>query len=403
MVAQTLLVLQPDRLGHRPRPAHGLPVRTRPACSAPGPAPSPTAATSARLLIIAQTAAMVQSFVLAAVVFAATATVGGRSTRSPPCRASSPPSTTRPAGPSSSRWCRAEELPNAVSLNSAVMTGSRVVRPRRWPASSWSRSGFGWAFLLDAVSYIAVIVRPLGDAHRRSSIVEPPTATAKGQVREGLRYVFAEPQLLVPLVMMAVIGTFAFNFSVTIPLLVKRTLGGDDATFTLLFSVLSLGSLVGALTTARRSTVDQPQPDRLVRRLRRGHAPAGRGPEPLGRLPRRHRPRLRQRRLPDLLDGHRPAPRRTRCTGGGCWPCRPWSSSAAPPSAGRSWGGSPTSAVLAPAWCVGGVACLAAALYGFQRAHGRRTDAAPRRGPDRRTGARRGRGPRRTEHRVWDA
>ena len=59
--------------------------------------------------------------------------------------------------------------------------------------------------------------------------------------------------------MMAIVGTLAFNFSVTIPLLVTRTLGGSDGTFTVLFSVLSLGSLVGALWTARRDEVTSRQ------------------------------------------------------------------------------------------------------------------------------------------------
>src|SRR3954452_11678497 len=83
----------------------------------------------------------------------------------------------------------------------------------------------------------------------------PPGPKGKGQVRQGLRYVFGEPKLLVPLVMMALIGTLAFNFSVTLPLLVKRSLHGDDTTFTILFSILSLGSLLGALSNARRKTI----------------------------------------------------------------------------------------------------------------------------------------------------
>jgi MFS family permease len=57
-----------------------------------------------------------------------------------------------------------------------------------------------------------------------------------------------------PLVMMALIGTFAFNFQVVVPVLVTTDLGGSDTTFTLLFSFLSLGSLVGALATARRTS-----------------------------------------------------------------------------------------------------------------------------------------------------
>jgi MFS family permease len=56
--------------------------------------------------------------------------------------------------------------------------------------------------------------------------------------------------------MMAVIGTLAFNFSTVLPLFVTRDLHGGDVTFTWLMSVLSLGSLVGALATARRRSID---------------------------------------------------------------------------------------------------------------------------------------------------
>ena len=55
--------------------------------------------------------------------------------------------------------------------------------------------------------------------------------------------------------MMAVIGTLAFNFQVVMPLFVVRTFHGNEATFTVLFSVLSIGSLAGALATARRRTI----------------------------------------------------------------------------------------------------------------------------------------------------
>jgi len=79
---------------------------------------------------------------------------------------------------------------------------------------------------------------------------------ARGQVREGLRYVRNIPDLWLPLAMVAVIGTLTFNFSVVMPLFVERTLHGTDASFTLIFSVLSLGSLVGALAAARRRSID---------------------------------------------------------------------------------------------------------------------------------------------------
>jgi MFS family permease len=154
----------------------------------------------------------------------------------------------------------AADLPNAVSLNSAVMTGSRVIGPALAGALVLT-VGYGWPFVLDGLTYTAVIaglvaMRP-AELYRSA-----PMPRHKGAVREGLRYMRSEPNLFVPLVMMALIGTFAFNFSVTVPLLVSGPLGGGTGTFTLLFSVLSLGSLVGALATARRSIVT---PRQLVR------------------------------------------------------------------------------------------------------------------------------------------
>ena len=149
------------------------------------------------------------------------------------------------------------DLANAVSLNSAVMTGSRVIGPAI-AGFLVVTVGHGWAFVIDGLSYLAVLAGLL--AMRPAELFPSPRATrAKGQVRAGLRYIRARSELLVPLVMMAIIGTLAFNFSVTIPLLVEGPLRGDDTTFTLLFSVLSIGSLVGALGTARRTAVTSRQ------------------------------------------------------------------------------------------------------------------------------------------------
>jgi len=143
------------------------------------------------------------------------------------------------------------DVSNAVSLNSAVMTGSRVIGPAA-AGGLVLLVGFGWPFIIDALSYVAVLI---GLVMMRPSELNrsAPTPRAKGQVRQGLRYIRSEPNLLVPIVMMAIIGTFAFNFSVTVPLLVQGPLDSGTTTFTLLFSVLSAGSLLGALVSARRT------------------------------------------------------------------------------------------------------------------------------------------------------
>ncbi|MBX7069845.1 MAG: MFS transporter [Microthrixaceae bacterium] len=147
----------------------------------------------------------------------------------------------------------AERVNNAVGLNSALMTGSRVIGPAL-AGILIATVGYGWAFVVDGLTYIAVIVGYLrmnpAEIHRG-----PVTPRGKGQVRAGFRYAMGKPELRIPLVMMAIIGTLAFNFTVVMPLLIKETFGGSDSTFTWFFSVISVGSMVGALMSARRSEI----------------------------------------------------------------------------------------------------------------------------------------------------
>ena len=142
---------------------------------------------------------------------------------------------------------------NAVSLNSALMMGSRVVGPAL-AGLMIHTVGYGWTFAADGFSYIAVI---LGLALMRTAEMRPRVIAqrGKGQVRAGLKYARTLPELWLPLVMMAIVGTLAFNFQTVMPLLVKRTLHGNDTTFTLVYSVISVGSLIGALLSARRTSI----------------------------------------------------------------------------------------------------------------------------------------------------
>jgi MFS family permease len=146
-----------------------------------------------------------------------------------------------------------DDVNNAVALNSALMTSARVIGPAL-AGLLIAIAGYSWAFALDGLSYIAVIIGLLmmnPAAIRRS----PVAVRGKGQVRAGLKYARRVPELWIPLVMMTIVGTLAFNFQVVMPLLVKRTYDGTDATFTILFSVISIGSLIGALSTARRKEI----------------------------------------------------------------------------------------------------------------------------------------------------
>ncbi len=206
-----------------------------------------------RLLMIVQTFAMAQSFVLAALAFMdhppllaiyAVAFAGGVATAfDNPARRSFVV-----------EMVPVDDVQNAVSLNSALMTGARIVGPAL-AGLLVITVGYGWCFTVDGFSYIAVLVAlyMMNTAELRPA---PVTERAKGQIRAGLRYVRGMPDLWIPLVMMTAVGTLAFNFTVVMPLFVTRSLHGDDGTYTILYSILSIGSLVGALATARRVSVE---------------------------------------------------------------------------------------------------------------------------------------------------
>jgi len=146
------------------------------------------------------------------------------------------------------------DVPNAVGLNSALMTGSRVVGPALGGALITS-VGASWCFAFNAATYLAVLVA-LARMDRDALRSAPRVPRSKGQLREGFRYVWRKPELRLPLILLTVIGTLAFEFQVTLPLLAERTFDGDAGTFTLLYSAMSAGSLGGALVVARRTDAD---------------------------------------------------------------------------------------------------------------------------------------------------
>jgi len=141
-----------------------------------------------------------------------------------------------------------EDLPNAVSLNSVVMNSSRVVGPA---IAGLLITAFGFApcFYINAASYVAVIVA-LSMMNPALLHRMPTVQRAKGQLREGLRYAWSEPLVRVPLLMMAVIGTLAFNFQVVIPLIAVKTFGGGAGATALLLSMMGAGAVVGGLSVA---------------------------------------------------------------------------------------------------------------------------------------------------------
>jgi MFS family permease len=143
-----------------------------------------------------------------------------------------------------------EHVRNAVSLNSAAFTGSRVIGPAVAGALI-ATVGIATCFLIDGLSYAAVLVALLA---MRPSEMHPQRRTTRerGHLAAGIRYVWSTDALRRPLLAMAVVFTVSFNFAVFVPLLAERTFGGDAGTFGVLSALAGVGSFVGAIVMASR-------------------------------------------------------------------------------------------------------------------------------------------------------
>jgi MFS family permease len=143
-----------------------------------------------------------------------------------------------------------KDLPNAVSLNSIVMNGARVIGPAIGGALI-ATVGLAVCFEVNAASYIAVIVALA--LMRRSELHERAlTPKGKGQLREGLRYAWGTRDLR-DVLLVVVVGTLAYNFTVMLPLLAKLTFHGGAGVYSLLTSLMATGAVLGGLIVASRS------------------------------------------------------------------------------------------------------------------------------------------------------
>lgn len=142
-------------------------------------------------------------------------------------------------------------LGNAITLNSVNMNAARVVGPAI-AAVLIATVGIGPCFMVNALSYL-VVIGALMRLDRSALVPKHLSARAKGQVREGLRYVWSTPALRTQLIMMAIIGTLTYEFQVVLPLFARFTFDGDATTYGLLTGAMGVGAVMGGLATAARN------------------------------------------------------------------------------------------------------------------------------------------------------
>ena len=150
-----------------------------------------------------------------------------------------------------SEMVSAEDLPNAVTLNSVAMNMARVFGAALGGVIA-AAIGLALCFACNALSFAAVLVSLA--AMRTSELFPAERITRqKRQVRQGLRYVRSTPELFIPLVMIAVIGTLAWEFQVSLPLMASKVFHGGAASYGVMASVMGGGAVVGGLISAARS------------------------------------------------------------------------------------------------------------------------------------------------------
>ncbi len=150
-----------------------------------------------------------------------------------------------------SEMVSAGDLPNAVTLNSVAMNMARVLGAALGGVIA-AAIGLALCFTLNALSFGAVLVSL---AAMRSSELFPAERVRrqKKQVRQGLRYVRNTPELLIPLLMIAVVGTLAWEFQVSLPLMASKVFHGGAAAYGVMASVMGGGAVVGGLISAARA------------------------------------------------------------------------------------------------------------------------------------------------------
>ncbi|PTR24134.1 putative MFS family arabinose efflux permease [Rhodococcus sp. OK519] len=141
-----------------------------------------------------------------------------------------------------------EHLRNAVSLQSTLVSASRIIGPAV-AGVTIAAGGLGLCFLLNAASFVAV-VSSLVRLNVSELHPSPPMERARGQLREGLRYVRGNRNLAVPLLMMAFIGCLAFEFQVVLPIVADQTFGAGSEAYGFMTAAMGIGAVCGGLLVA---------------------------------------------------------------------------------------------------------------------------------------------------------
>jgi MFS family permease len=147
--------------------------------------------------------------------------------------------------------CGKEDLTNGIALNSVQFNLARIIGPAiAGVIMGAGPSGIAVCFLVNAVSFGAVIISLF--FIQPYAIQKEPMKQTKmlSSISEGLKFIVAKKNILIPLLFLAVGATFAMNMNVLVPVFADKVLCQSETGFGLLMSISGIGALVGALTMA---------------------------------------------------------------------------------------------------------------------------------------------------------
>ncbi len=146
-----------------------------------------------------------------------------------------------------------EDLANAIALNSSLVNGARLVGPSL-AGMLIAVAGEGWCFLIDAISYVAVVLALLA-----MRLAAPATPRERPPVwrgmKEGFRYAFGFAPIRNLLLLLALVSFMGMPYSVLMPIFAADILRGGPFVLGFLSAASGVGALAGALYLASRNTV----------------------------------------------------------------------------------------------------------------------------------------------------
>ncbi|HJQ32366.1 MAG TPA: MFS transporter [Pyrinomonadaceae bacterium] len=149
---------------------------------------------------------------------------------------------------------RREDLPNAIALNSSMVNASRLLGPSLGGVVI-AAVGEGWCFMIDAVSYVAVIASLLLMKVVPREMKGAREANVLGQLREGFSYAARFAPIRKVLLLLALVSLVGMPYTVLMPVFADEVLRGGPNTLGLLMAASGVGALVGAMFLAARRSV----------------------------------------------------------------------------------------------------------------------------------------------------